>query len=72
MLTRSNLTELGVDSFSIGNTTFARDNEAVMRGKKLADELLHSIEDESLQKLIVTTDSLGVLVHELLEGLENG
>jgi|SRR6266567_4989859 len=66
------LEELGVNSFTIGNTTFARDNEAVMRGRKLADELLQSISDESLKKLIVTTESLGVLVRELLEGLENG
>src|SRR5438046_3103933 len=52
------LQELGVNSFSIGNTKFASNNEAVMRGKRLAEELVDGIKDKSLQKLIVSSDSL--------------
>jgi hypothetical protein len=66
------LQDLGVHSFKIGSAQFAPRSEAVMLGKKLADQLLDQIKDESLRNLISTTTSLGELVRKLFEGLGHG
>lgn len=64
--------DLGVQQFSIGRATFAPNSEAVLMGKKLADDLLMRIDDEALKKMIIEAKSLGELARELFEGLGHG
>jgi hypothetical protein len=66
------LHDLGVQSFKIGSARFAPGSEAVMLGKRLAEQLLDQIKDQSLRLLISRATSLGELVRKLFEGLGHG
>lgn len=61
--------DLDVHEFSIGSTKFSEDSEAVNLGRILSDQLLATIHDRELQSLIANSDSVGELVHALVEGL---
>jgi hypothetical protein len=61
--------DLDVHEFSIGSTIFSEDSEAVNLGRTLSDQLLATIHDRELQSLITHSDSVGELVHDLVEGL---
>ena len=61
--------DLDVPEFSIGSTKFSEDSEAVNLGRILSDQLLDTVHDRELQSLIADSDSVGELVHALVEGL---
>lgn len=59
------LNDLGVKDFSIGSSRFAPGSDAVLMGKKLAEQLLQQITDDSLRELITKATSIGQLIREL-------
>jgi hypothetical protein len=61
--------DLDVHEFSIGSTKFSEDSEAVNLGRRLSNQLLATIHDRELHSLIAHSDSVGELVHALVEGL---
>lgn len=58
-----------IREFTIGSTTFSEGNEAVMRGRVLANDLLDRIHNEALKAMILRSESIGELVHNLVEFL---
>ena len=61
--------DLDVHEFSIGSTKFSEDSEAVNLGRKLSDQLLKTIHVRELQSLVRRSDSVGQLVHAIVEEL---
>jgi hypothetical protein len=61
--------DLDVHEFTIGSTKFSQDSETVNLGRTLSHQLLATVHDRELQSLIADSDSVGELVHALVEGL---
>jgi hypothetical protein len=62
---------LKVKEFSIGRTEFAKDSQAVLLGRRLAEDLLQTIRDDGLRKLVASATSAGALVRVLIENLDH-
>jgi hypothetical protein len=58
--------ELGFESFSIGRTVFSKDNENTMLGRRLAKELLSSVNEPALIEIFQQSNSVRSLVRNLL------
>jgi hypothetical protein len=61
--------DLNVHEFSIGSTKFSEDSKAVNLGRTLSTRLMATVHDRELRSLIAESDSVGELVHALVEGL---
>jgi hypothetical protein len=61
--------DLDVHEFSIGSTKFSEDSRAVNLGRTLSTRLMATVHDRELRSLIAESDSVGELVHALVEGL---
>ena len=62
--------DLDVHEFSIGSTKFSEDSEAVNLGRVTFRSATQTIHDRELRSLITDSDSVGELVHALVEGLD--
>jgi hypothetical protein len=58
--------ELGFESFTIGRTTFTKDNENTLLGRTLANALLASLEDSSVVGMLQRATTVRSLVRDLL------
>ena len=58
--------ELGFESFTIGRTTFTKDNENTLLGRTLASALLASLEDSPVVGMVERATSVRSLVRDLL------
>jgi hypothetical protein len=59
-------TTLGYPAFRVGQTEFTIDNEATMRGEKLADALVASLEGTRYEGIVGSARSLRGLVRTLI------
>lgn len=64
------LRRLKISELRIGSQVFAENSEATLRGRRLADDLLSQIQNETVRNLIVSSSSLGHLVRALLLELD--
>lgn len=58
--------EFGFESFSVGRTVFAKGNDNTLRGRRLADLLISSIDEPSIVKALEESNNVRSLVRKLL------
>ncbi|GIK40338.1 MAG: hypothetical protein BroJett011_41710 [Chloroflexota bacterium] len=64
--------QFGSSGFQIGSATFTRDNYETRRGEVLADGLLRILSNTSLNKYIISANSMRELVSTLVKEMAEG
>jgi hypothetical protein len=64
-LATQELTLLGVPGFEVGSEKFEKDNENVLRGQRLADEMWNAISDPLLKRVLESETSITGLIETL-------